>query len=136
MKPKDPKPYEVGRGKPPKHAQFKKGQSGNPSGRPKGALNRASLIAQVLAEKVTVTENGRRRTITKFEAAVKQAVHRAISGDPRAIDQVMRMSQALDAQAAEPLGSAFREADLAVMESLAGRMKAQLAPQPEGERDE
>jgi Family of unknown function (DUF5681) len=27
--------YEVGYGKPPKTSQFKKGESGNPSGRPK-----------------------------------------------------------------------------------------------------
>ena len=28
--------YEIGYGRPPKHTQFKKGQSGNPEGRPKG----------------------------------------------------------------------------------------------------
>ena len=30
---------EVGYGKPPKHSQFKPGQSGNPQGRPKGSRN-------------------------------------------------------------------------------------------------
>ena len=29
------KDYEVGYGRPPKKSQFRKGQSGNPSGRPK-----------------------------------------------------------------------------------------------------
>ena len=29
--------YEIGRGKPPRHAGFKKGQSGNPRGRPPAA---------------------------------------------------------------------------------------------------
>lgn len=28
--------YQVGYGKPPKHSRWKKGQSGNPRGRPKG----------------------------------------------------------------------------------------------------
>ncbi len=31
---KKKKPYTVGKGKPPKHSQWKKGQSGNPSGKP------------------------------------------------------------------------------------------------------
>ncbi len=35
--PKRPWDPEVGYGRPPKAAQFKPGQSGNPNGRPKGA---------------------------------------------------------------------------------------------------
>jgi hypothetical protein len=45
--------YEVGRGKPPVHTRFKKGQSGNPRGpRPK---NLPALLVEALNEKVTVT---------------------------------------------------------------------------------
>ena len=47
--------YEVGRGKPPVHSRFKKGQSGNPRGRP--AKNLAVLLAAALNETVTVTED-------------------------------------------------------------------------------
>jgi uncharacterized protein YbaP (TraB family) len=47
--------YEVGRGKPPVHSRFKKGQSGNPRGRP--AKNLAALLAAALNETVTVTED-------------------------------------------------------------------------------
>ncbi|WP_445949374.1 DUF5681 domain-containing protein, partial [Sphingorhabdus sp.] len=48
----------VGYGNPPKHSQFKKGQSGHPKGRPRGKRNMASLVAEVLAQKVTITANG------------------------------------------------------------------------------
>lgn len=45
--------YDVGYGKPPKHSQFKKGQSGNRQGRPRGAVNKVtedSVLATVSRE--------------------------------------------------------------------------------------
>jgi len=39
-------PYQVGYGKPPLHTQFRKGQSGNPGGRPRRtATERAKALA-------------------------------------------------------------------------------------------
>jgi hypothetical protein len=46
--------YAANYRKPPIHTRFKKGQSGNPRGRP--AKNLAALLAAALNEKVTVTE--------------------------------------------------------------------------------
>ena len=42
--------YEIGYGKPPRHAGFKKGQSGNPRGRPPGAKNLTMLLNDALNE--------------------------------------------------------------------------------------
>jgi len=75
----------VGYGQPPKHAQFKKGRSGNLRGRPKGSLNLATVLHRALREKVVIKENGRRRVIMKLEAAIMQLVKNAISGDGHAI---------------------------------------------------
>ena len=41
---------KVGYGNPPQHTRFKKGQSGNPRGRPKGTLNLATVLARTLRE--------------------------------------------------------------------------------------
>ena len=75
--------YAIGYGKPPIASRFKKGQSGNPKGRPKSAKNRATILKKILEERVVVTDNGRRKRITKQEAVYKQLVNKAASGDAR-----------------------------------------------------
>lgn len=75
---------EVGFGKPPKHTRFTKGRSGNPKGRPRGSRNASTLLDEALKERVTVSENGRRKKVTKLEAILKQLVNRAAGGDHRA----------------------------------------------------
>lgn len=75
--------YTIGYGKPPLASRFKKGHSGNPKGRPKDAKNRATILKKILEERVVVTDNGRRKRITKQEAVYKQLVNKAASGDAR-----------------------------------------------------
>jgi hypothetical protein len=69
--------YDVGYGRPPKHSQFKRGQSGNPRGRTKGQLNTQTYLDKILNQKVVVNEQGRSRTITKREVILTQLVNRA-----------------------------------------------------------
>jgi len=79
---------EIGYGKPPRKSQFKKGQSGNPAGRPKGQPNLATELEKALREKVVINENGQRKIISKLQAAVTQLVNKAASGDLRALQQL------------------------------------------------
>ena len=83
--------YDIGYGKPPEHSRFQKGQSGNPKGRPKGALNVGTVLNRTLSEKVVVMDQGKRRTITKLEAAFKQLVNKAAQGDARALQQLLSL---------------------------------------------
>lgn len=105
MKTKDDKPNEVpeptnavGYGTPPEATRFRKGVSGNPQGRPKGSLNVATVFIKTLREKVVINENGRRKTVTKFEAAVKQLVNKAASGDIRAVRQLLESARDAEAK--------------------------------------
>ena len=60
-----------------------------PKGRPRGSKNAATLLQEALSEQVVISENGRRRTITKKEAIVTQIVNKAASGDHRAIQLLL-----------------------------------------------
>jgi len=79
----DDRDYEVGKGKPPKHTQFKKGQSGNRNGRPKRDKDAAAALERVLETKVTVRENGQRREIDIMEAIFRKLLERALNGNSR-----------------------------------------------------
>jgi hypothetical protein len=80
--------YDVGYGRPPKHSQWKKGQSGNKRGRPKGAESLRSILEDEQNELVTITENGVQKRITKMRVAVKAAWAKAMKGDARALSQL------------------------------------------------
>ena len=87
--------YEVGYKKPPKHAQFPKGHSPNPKGRPKGAKTVGTMLRGELNEMVTITENGRRRKITKMQTIMKQVVNDAVKGDAKARKEVLNLFSAI-----------------------------------------
>jgi len=81
----DEKDYRVGYRKPPANTRFKKGQSGNPKGRPRGSKNMATLLDEELNARVPISENGKRKTITMRTAISKQTVRKAASGNEKFI---------------------------------------------------
>ena len=94
-----PSSYEVGYGRPPQSSQFKTGQSGNPRGRPKGSKNLQTLLREELDQKVQVTENGRPRLMSKRRVAVRQQVDKAVKGDAKAFNVLVKLD-------VDPAGSA------------------------------
>ena len=83
--------YPIGYGKPPTKTQFKKGQSGNPKGRPKGSTNPDDLIRKLLFKPVTVTQNGKATKVPAIEALLTKTISRAASGDHRAMKLILDM---------------------------------------------
>jgi hypothetical protein len=88
----------VGYGKPPKRTRFKSGQSGNPKGRPRKSESFVSLVAKALEDRVTVTENGRRRSITKREALAKQFANKGAAGDLKAAKLLLELLKQIEEQ--------------------------------------
>lgn len=77
--------YEVGFKKPPKHTQYKKGQSGNPNGRPKGTRNFKTDLREELDGKIRVQEGPQGLVISKQQAVIKRLLESALKGNMRAI---------------------------------------------------
>jgi hypothetical protein len=113
----------VGYRNPPAATRFRKGASGNPRGRPRGARNFSTVVAATLGERLTITENGRRKRITKLEAAVKQLVNRAAGGDARSLQLLIGLVQASDARPSPPDTGQPSEADREVLRELQRRMR-------------
>jgi Family of unknown function (DUF5681) len=91
-----PKEY-IGYKQPPKRTRFKKGQSGNPSGRPKGEPpSAAAIVAEELQSMVTITENGQQLEIDKFSLLVKQALNQGIKGKFQPVTSLVKILEPLD----------------------------------------
>jgi len=112
----------VGYGKPPRHTRFKKGQSGNPRGRPSGSKNLTTLLGEVLNELVVVAESGGRRKITKRRAIIMQLVNQAAKADWRATKILLDILQAIEVRTEPPAAEgSFDAADAKVIEQLRTR---------------
>jgi len=84
--------YRVGPGKPPKHTRFKKGQSGNPGGRPPKRATLKDKVIDELGERVRVTENGRSRSFSMQDLIAKRMVTDAAKGNARARADVLKVT--------------------------------------------
>jgi hypothetical protein len=93
---KKPKSLAVGYCNPPEETRFKKGQSGNSRGRPKGTPNMATVLERTLRDPAVVT---------KLEAAINQVMNKAAAGDLKAVQllaALLRTAQERGAPEAEP----------------------------------
>jgi hypothetical protein len=78
-------PDTVGYGRPPKATQFKKGQSGNPKGRPKGTRPVGAVLQEILGQRIAVTENGRTRRLPALEVMLRRLANDAMRSEPVAL---------------------------------------------------
>jgi len=77
----DDRDYEVGRGKPPKHSQWKKGESGNPSGKNKKEDSFRAILEKLASEEILVQKNGTPISMTRKEAIVFSVLAKAMKGE-------------------------------------------------------
>lgn len=118
-----PRPdYAIGYGKPPEHTRFQKGRSGNPRGRPRGSKNLSTLVTEALDKKVNITEEGRRRKVSKREIIVTQLVNKSAHADLKATQILFGIMQDIErrAEASAP-PTALSDADRQVLQLIHNR---------------
>lgn len=112
------RPYKVGKGRPPKHGQFKPGQSGNPRGRPKGSKKKSKgfeaqfdkLLLEEAARSIEIQENGKPAKIATIQAVVRVMNNKALKGNVSAAKLVTGMVQNAESSLVDKLYSEAKRA--------------------------
>lgn len=124
----DPRRYEVGYCKPPQHSQFKPGNRANPRGAKKGAGSFKNAVEDELNSKITVQENGKKKTMSKQVALAKTYVARALKGDDKAFGKLIPFIVALDtANQIEKATEGLSDAEKLILQRNAKRLLEKLA---------
>ncbi|MEW9920975.1 DUF5681 domain-containing protein [Marimonas sp. MJW-29] len=116
---------DVGYGRPPRSTRFKRGQSGNPRGRPRGRKVGIPHDA-VLGQMVTIRENGKARRITAAEAFLLQLTKQGLEGDSVAARQSLAAIQ--EARAKRVIESQENQVDCIVLVPVSFNVNPALEP--------
>lgn len=89
--------YDVGYGRPPKKFRFKRGQSGNPSGkrRKASAPDLKAQLQRALNKTVTIRSGKHQRVMSKGAAGIEQLVDQFAAGDRNARRDLMVLAEKL-----------------------------------------
>ncbi len=115
-----PKVYDIGYRKPPKNHRFRKGKSGNPSGkrRKASAPDLKARLQKALSKTVTIRSGKHQKVTSKGAAGIDQLVDQFAAGDRNARRDVFGLSEKLGV-------------DLTNREALEGALEDVLTAQDE-----
>lgn len=97
--------YEIGFGRPPRYAQFRKGQSGNPAGRPKKVRSPEQPLAGAETDKILRAQLGREialkgpggaKTMKVLEAISLAQQKSALAGNSAAQREILKQARLLE----------------------------------------
>jgi Family of unknown function (DUF5681) len=122
--------YDVGYCKPPKHAQFKQGQSGNPAGRKKGINNFATDVKRSLSTPVEIIRDGKVRKVSSQEASIMRLREKALKGETRSLEFFVGLARQYNG---EELEKAMETAgiDAEIMKVFAQRVQSGAYDMPD-----
>jgi hypothetical protein len=114
--------HKIGYGKPPVHKRFRKGQSGNPGGRPRGmTAGRAAALALKEAYRlVNVREGDKVLTLPAIQAVLRSQVALAAKGNGPAqralFEAVQAIEREIEAEAAARKSSGANPREMSELE--------------------
>jgi len=105
------------------NGRFAIGNRANPHGRPRKNRSVNDTILREIKAPVTVTENNKRRRITKLEANAKQIANLGASGDLKAAKLTMDLAlRAEGARGQVPIALPLTQNDRAIIERFLARL--------------
>lgn len=119
--------YEVGYARPPKKTQFKRGRSGNPKGRPKGAKNEATILRSIFNRQIESREGGRVRKISVLEGMLLKFTEDALKGNPKSAAFLLNRYRLAEGTA--PDTEENDQDDKQILDGLIERLQAELKAQ-------
>jgi hypothetical protein len=125
---------KVGYGRPPRHSQFKPGQSGNPTGKRKGVKNFSTEVRQALSSPVAITNNGRSRNVSTQRAALMRLCEKGLKGDPRALDRLIDLCLTHNSSDQTDSGGNSSAEDEAIMAAFKKEILERKAPNKSASR--
>ena len=118
---------KVGYGRPPVEHQFKKGQSGNPNGRPKGSKNFSTDLKAVLAMPVVYEQDGTRKRISSQLAAFLRLREKGIKGEFRPLVHFLGLAERHNGgEPSAETNQVLSTDDQAILDDYVARRRAEI----------
>jgi hypothetical protein len=116
---------KVGYRNPPRANTWKPGQSGNPTGRPKGSKNESTVVRELMTRRIETRVAGRSKKITVLEAIFLKIAEDALKGNTKSASFLLNRFAALVSGELKPQD--MSEDDRAILEAFA-RQASQRKP--------
>ena len=106
------------------NGQFGAGNRANPSGRPRKGRSMYDEVTRELQAKVTITENGKRKRVSKLAANAKQIANQGASGEIRAAKMAVDFALRAEKEREAPIEVAsLSQNDRAIVERFIARLE-------------
>src|SRR3954453_18064187 len=116
--------------------RFQPGQTGNPNGRPKKHSGVDAAVTRALHEKITVTEQGRRKRKSKLEVTAAQIANKGAGGDLRAAKMAFDLAAKAEGnQQGAPAPLPLNDNDRAIAERFIARLNLTQFPEKTDDDD-